>query len=388
VLRQWFAMSCVVAGAFVSGRADTASNVVQYAHDAAGNIVAIRRVNPAPITVAGFSPAGGPAGTTVAITGTGFSATAALNLVSFNGVAAAVVAASNTSLTVTVPAGASTGKVAVTVASNMAASAQDFIVAAPGAPTIASFAPTSGAAGTVVTVTGTNFNPAAGALKVRLNQSAAAPSAVTTTSLSFSIPPATSSGKIVVVTPAGSVASAADFVVPPPGIAAADVLAITHLATDGPARSIGVYATNKYALVLFDGAAGGGVSLHIDNFTITPASSTIAYTVYKPDNAELASGTLSASNLSIHLPAFPVGGTYSLLLRTGLAQFSLDARVETNRLVATDGPSLDFARSYGQSTRVLIAGVAEEQQAVMASRLFVDPPLAATLNATVRIFPR
>jgi hypothetical protein len=58
-----------------------------------------------------------------------------------------------------------------------------------------------------------------------------------------------------------------------------------------------------------------------------------------------------------------VGGTYSLLLRTGLAQFSLRRQGRDQPLGRHDGHSLDFARSYGPSTRVLIAGVAEEQQA-------------------------
>jgi len=373
VLRQWFAISCFVAGALVSGRADTASNVVQYTYDAVGNVVAIQRLNPAPIALVGLSPTGGPTGTTVTLTGSGFSATAAVNLVSFNGVAALVTAASITTLTVTVPAGASTGKVAVTVGGNTAASAQDFIVAAAGAPTIASFAPASGGAGTVVMVSGSNFNPIAGATTARLNQSAAPASAVTTTSLSFAVPSGTGSGKILVATPAGSVASMTDFVVPPAGIAAADVLATTHLTIDGPARTIGLYATNKYGLVLFDGTAGGWMSVHVDNFTITPSSSTIAYTVYKPDNTQFTSGTLTAANLSIHLPAFPMDGTYSLLLRSGLSQVSLDARAETNRFVPTDGPPLDFVRGSGQSTRVLIAGVAGEQKAFMVAGLSTNP---------------
>src|SRR5262249_30627597 len=156
-------------------------------------------------------------------------------------------------------------------------------------------------AGTVVTVSGTNFNPAAGATAVKLNQSAAAVSSVTATTLSFTVPASTASGRILVTTPGGSGTSSTDFIVPPSGIAAADILATTHLVTDRPARSIGLYATSKYGLVLFDGAAGAWMSLHIANFTITPASSTIAYTIYKPDNTQLTSGTLSAASLSIHL---------------------------------------------------------------------------------------
>src|SRR6185295_17359520 len=53
------------------------------------------------------------------------------NVVSFNGVAATVNAASATTLTAVVPAGATTGRIAVTVAGNIVVSAQDFIVTSP-----------------------------------------------------------------------------------------------------------------------------------------------------------------------------------------------------------------------------------------------------------------
>ena len=308
----------------------------------------------------------------------------AQNTVSFNTMAAVVTAASPTSLTVTVPAGASTGKVAVTVAGNTIVSAQDFVVTTAGAPTIASFAPQAGAAGTVVSVSGTNFDPAAGATTVKLNQNPAVASSVTPSTLAFAVPAGTGSGKIRVATPGGSGVSTADFIVPPGGIAAADILATTRLAADGPAQGIGLYATNKYGLVLFDGAAGAWMSLHVANFTITPASATIAYTIYKPDNAQLASGTLSGTSLSIHLPPLPMDGTYSLLLRTGLAQVSLDAKIETNRFVPTDAAPLDFARSAGQSTRALIAGVAGEQKAFMVSGL-VTTPANSWLDITIAL---
>ena len=384
MFRQRFAIPCLVIGALVLSRADAASNVVQYTHDASGNIVAIQRVNPAPITLSGFAPASGPAGSPVTLTGTGFGASAAQNTVSFNGVVATVTAASATSLTVTVPAGASTGRIAVTAGGNSIASAQDFVVTSAGAPTIATFTPVSGPAGTVVTVNGTNFTPAAGATTVKLNQTPATVSSVTAANLDFTVPPGTGSGKIRVTTTGGSVVSSADFIVPPGGIPAAEVLAATRLATDGTARGISLYATNKYGLVLFDGAAGAWMSLQIANFTITPASATIAYTIYKPDNAQLASGTLSGANLSIHLPPLPMDGTYSLLLRTGLAQVSLDAKLETNRFVPTDATPLDFARSTGQSTRALLAGVAGEQKALMVAGL-VTAPVNTPLDITIAL---
>ncbi len=79
-------------------------------------------------TIISFTPASGPIGTTVTITGTDFSTTPADNGVQFNGTSAVVTSSSTTSITTTVPAGATTGKINVTVAGNTAASATDFSV--------------------------------------------------------------------------------------------------------------------------------------------------------------------------------------------------------------------------------------------------------------------
>jgi len=350
-----------------------ASNVVQYTYDAAGNIVALQRVNPAPITISGFAPATGPIGTAVTITGTGYSPTTATNAVTFNGVAATVVAASGTALTVAVPASATTGRIGVTVAGNTATSAQDFVVVVPGVPTITGFTPAAGPAGTALTVTGTNFNSAPGATMVRLNQNPATTTLVTTTQLAFAVPAATGSGRIRVTTSAGSAVSLADFVVPPGTIAAGDIIATTRLVANGPAQSIGLYATGKYGVVLFDGSAGDWLSLQLGNFTVNPAGGTIAYRIYKPDNTQLASGTLSAANLSIHLPKLPATGTYALLLDTGIAQVSLDARLETNAFVPAVGTTSVGIRGAGQSARALIAAVAGDQKALMVSALATLP---------------
>ncbi|PIF29864.1 gliding motility-associated-like protein [Flavobacterium sp. 9] len=69
-------------------------------------------VAPPPI-VTNFSPQTGPIGTTVTITGTNFGATIAENIVFFGAAQATVTAASATSLTVTVPAGATYKSISV-----------------------------------------------------------------------------------------------------------------------------------------------------------------------------------------------------------------------------------------------------------------------------------
>jgi hypothetical protein len=367
-----FGRGVVVACLAVIGTVHAASNVVQYTHDAAGNIIAMRRVNPAPITIAGFAPLSGPAGTLVTITGTGFGTTPTTNAVTFNGVAGTVVAATLTTLTVAVPTGAVTGRIAVAVAGNTATSAQDFVVAAPGVPTITGFTPAAGPPGTAVTVTGTNYNAAPGATTVKLNQNTATASAVTTTQFAFTVPAATGSGRIRVATSAGSADSAVDFVVPPGSIAASDIITATRLSANGQEQGLGLFAAGKYGAVLFDGNAGDWLSLQFRNFAVNPASATIAYTIYKPDTTQLTSGKLSAASLSIHLPALPMAGTYTMLLGTGIAQVSLDARLESNAVVPADG-TLAIARSSGQSTRVLIPAVAGEQKALQVSALAILP---------------
>jgi FG-GAP-like repeat/IPT/TIG domain/FG-GAP repeat len=70
--------------------------------------VSVLRNNPALLltTINSFSPSSGEIGSSVVITGTGFNTTAAQNLVFFGATMATVTAASATSLTVTVPTGA------------------------------------------------------------------------------------------------------------------------------------------------------------------------------------------------------------------------------------------------------------------------------------------
>ncbi len=80
-------------------------------------------------TITSFSPLSGIAGTPVTITGTNFSITPASNTVSFNGTMATVLTSTATSISTTVPVGATTGTIAVTVSAQTATSATAFYVA-------------------------------------------------------------------------------------------------------------------------------------------------------------------------------------------------------------------------------------------------------------------
>ncbi|HEU5168452.1 MAG TPA: IPT/TIG domain-containing protein [Chitinophagaceae bacterium] len=90
-------------------------------------------------TINSFSPISGPVGTAVTIIGTNFSATPANNIVFFGAVRANVTTASATSLTVTVPAGATYQPISVTVSNLTGYSNKSFILTFPGGANIIQF---------------------------------------------------------------------------------------------------------------------------------------------------------------------------------------------------------------------------------------------------------
>lgn len=87
---------------------------------------------PAPVpdglSLSSFAPTRDTVGATVVLTGAGFSATAAQNIVKFNNLTAEVVTASANSLTVKVPQGATKGKISIQVEDKTTVSTEDFTV--------------------------------------------------------------------------------------------------------------------------------------------------------------------------------------------------------------------------------------------------------------------
>jgi ribosomal protein L18E len=99
-------------------------------------------------TIASFNPTSGVVGTTVTITGTNFSTTAANNIVNFNGTTATISGTPTaTSIVTTVPSGATTGTIAVTVGGLTATSSTNFTVPDLLAPTLIAFSPLDNATG-------------------------------------------------------------------------------------------------------------------------------------------------------------------------------------------------------------------------------------------------
>lgn len=118
---------------------DSTGIVVEYVYDPAGNLLEVKRSGAAALTVFGLTPAQGRVGTMVEIQGQGFSTAPSTNVVRFNGIVAQIVSTTVNRLVALVPAGAATGPVTVTVASDVATAPGPFTVQA--VPTITSITP-------------------------------------------------------------------------------------------------------------------------------------------------------------------------------------------------------------------------------------------------------
>lgn len=224
-------------------------------------------VSPGVPVITRFSPTYGAPGKTVTITGTNFSATPTDNTVWFNGFAATVTATTATSLLVTVPSSAVTGKISAKTAGGIATSSNSFTVL----PTIASFSPTSGAPGDTVTITGSNFGAQD---KVYFSSSKwAQVTARTGTSLTVTVPNNILTGKIMIITADGmGVSSAGNFVLD-------NAAKITSFApTYGPAGTrVTIFGSNfglmpRDNVVKFSGVTATVIAVSSDYMWVTVPS--------------------------------------------------------------------------------------------------------------------
>ncbi len=171
----------------------TTGNVVVHASGVDSNGKAFT-VLPTP-NISSLSPTTGAVGASVTIAGTNFGTTQGTSTVKFNGTTATATAWSATSITATVPTGATTGNVVVTV-SGVASNGKSFTVVS--APSITSLSPTSAAAGTSITVTGTNFGSSQGSSTIKFNGTTGTPTSWTATSIHVPVPAGATTGNVVV----------------------------------------------------------------------------------------------------------------------------------------------------------------------------------------------
>src|SRR5262249_37929415 len=188
------------------------------------------------------------------------------------------------------------------------------VVSANLAPTITSFSPTGGIAGTSLTVTGTNFDTVLANDRTRMNATYATLSSGTSTSLATAVPSNTLSGHISVTTPYGTAVSTDDILIPPPPYGVSDVQVFGRIPFS-TATTVNLSTLNKLRVMLFDSSPGhrmsikgtNGVSGHVFGCDIW-------VTLYKPNGAAMALSTCMESSGFQDALAAPMTGTYTILV--------------------------------------------------------------------------
>jgi N-acetylneuraminic acid mutarotase len=245
--------------------------------------------SPPQLAITSFSPTSGKVGTAVTITGTGFSETATSNTINFNGVAATVITSTSTTISTTVPVGATTGKISIGTGGATASSPDDFTVIAH---TITSFAPTSGLIGASITITGTDFSTTPANNVVKFNNTTATVTAATATTLSVTVPAGATTGKITVTLNGLTATSAEDFIVVIP----------PTFTSFTPATGLPALST---------GYVGDEVTITGTNFSTTPANNVVMF------NGTAATVTSStATQIKANVPSGATTGKISVTVNT------------------------------------------------------------------------
>lgn len=160
--------------------------------------------------ISSLSPATGSEGTTVTINGGEFGSSQGSSTVTFNGLTSTPSSWSDTSISVPVPTGATTGPVIVTTGGQPTNSVT-FTVA----PAISELSPSSGPVGTTVTISGASFGSTQGSSFVSFNGTRAVPISWNDTSIVADVPLYTTSGPVTVTVASNAASSPTNFTVTP-----------------------------------------------------------------------------------------------------------------------------------------------------------------------------
>lgn len=333
---------------------------VQFSYDAVGNVTSVRRKAANSLAISGFVPTTGEPGAVVTVFGSGFETVAANNILKLNGTTTTVSSATPTSLSFTVPSGATTGPIQLSNINGTATSQGQFVVAANKGPRITSFAPTVALQGTPLSIAGTNFQAGIGS-KVTFGRAIAAVSSATSTNISTAVPAGVRSGKLTVTTSYGSTNSAADFFAVPTGSTTAEVVHTLRMVRDGASSAVSLPAGKK-ALLIFEGNLGQYMSIGGSAVTTAPAARTVTLSLYRPNGSQVATGPVSETGGALRINTPLTSETYTLLAAgptDASSSFTVTVSSDLIGTLPVDGTSVAFSTARpGQRGRYTFTATA------------------------------
>ncbi len=318
-----------------------------------------------PPNISLLSPTSGPRGTPVTITGTNFGATQGTGFVRFSGVTATPMSWSATSISVPVPPGAPTGNDLVDViAAGGAASNQAIFTVT--FPSITSVSPTSGATGTLVAITGTNFGASQGTSTVTFNGTAATPTSWSATSIVAPVPAGATTGNVV-VTVGGIATNGPLFTVTTPDFSLSTTPSSATVTAGSPAS----YTENITAT----GGFTGSVSLSVSGlpagasgtFNPNPASgASSALTVTTSSTTPAGSYVFTVTGTSTS-PALTHTSTATLVVQSALPPPPIAFVRAANNLIPTSATSVSVANMVNNVADMLVVACRESAQITITS---------------------
>ena len=277
-------------------------------------------------SITSFTPASGPVGTVVTLTGTNFTGTTA---VSINGTAAPFTVVSATSITATVAAGTTSGLISVTTPAGTAVSATAFLVG--NLPTVTSFTPTTGAVGSTVVITGTNFTAASQVTFAGV--SAPVYSVNSATQITVMVPIGAVTGPIAVTTPLGTGTSTTNFTIPP-----APSISSFSPATGVPGTVVTINGNNftGATAVTFNGAPATTFTVvSATQITVTvPTGATTGFITVVTPNGIAVSTTRFTVQVPVITAFTPTGGPVGTVVTITGNYFTGVTQVTFNGVVA------------------------------------------------------
>ncbi len=261
-------------------------------------------------------------------------------------------------MTATVPSGATTGPVSVTVGANAATSSTSFTVGSGGAPTLSTVAPSVANYGTTITLTGTNYDPTPINNRVAFTAAMGAVATATSTNITVPVPSTGQTWPISVSTISGTATSAQELYVAPPGVVATDVQYTGRITVDGATVVASITTANKTGLMVFNGTAGQRVSVGLSAVTVPQFTGS----VYRPDGVVMTvpAPLFGTGGGSLDLGLLPLTGTYTIFfdpVSTYTGNITVTVSTELMGTITPGGAAVPITISrVGQNARYTFTG--------------------------------
>jgi uncharacterized repeat protein (TIGR03803 family)/YD repeat-containing protein len=327
-----------------------------YQYDVANNLIkntGVADTTAAPFSLTDYTPKSAIVGAAITITGTGFSNPT----VFFNGTPATVTSSTDTSLTVAVPIGATSGPLTVTVGGETLTAGAFNVLADPNTFSVADFTPKSAAIGDSFTVTGTGFtNPT-----VTINGTPATVTASTATSITVTVPPGVTSGPVIVMVGSQS-QTVGTFTVATP------VPSFTVTDFTPKSAPVGSVVTISGTGFTNPTVAFNGIAAAVTNITDTGITATVPIGATSgPLTVTVGNQTQAAGTFTVASAVAPVLTAYSLPV------------AQAGDTITITGSNFDI--SSPDANVVKVGGIRASVTAVNATQLtFVVPPFSTINN--------